>query len=313
MKFHPFANVFPLMSEGDLKELAADIEAHGQREPIYTYEGQILDGRNRFNACRMAKRQPWFEAWEGDGPGNDDGAPGPGGDPVAFVVSKNLRRRHLDESQRAIVAAKLAVLKQGRKPLRSGVDPAQVVTSKASPKVPIGTFDRPEASDVTISQAAELLNVGRRSVNRARDVLEHGDATLVEAVEAGHVSVADAAEVVDKPKPIQQAALDAVRSGKAKTLVKAAEKIEPSEHAHDTRAFGRRTRRELEEEAICIRRIELEHNYNRIRNLRWYVSKLDPADGPSVLREKFEEIIALINELDRFVTHHLEPRPEASP
>jgi len=241
MKFHPFANVFPLMSEGELKELAADIEAHGQLEPIYTYEDQILDGRNRFKACRMAKRKPWFEPWEGGAAAGEAGAQGPGGDPVAFVVSMNLRRRHLDESQRAIVAGKLAALKQGRKPLRSGADPAQVVTSKASPNMPIGMFDREVAADMTISQAAELLNVGRRSVLRAREVLEHGAESLVAAVEAGQVSVADAAHVAQKAKPIQQAALDAVRSGKAKTLVKAAERIEPREQAEGTGAGGHPT------------------------------------------------------------------------
>jgi len=61
-----------------------------------------------------------------------------------------------------ILAAKLAEMKQGRNPLRSGVDPAQVVTSKASPEWPIGPSDRPAVADMTISQAAELLNVGRR-------------------------------------------------------------------------------------------------------------------------------------------------------
>jgi len=215
MKFHPLANVFPLMSDGEIKELAADIEAHGQREPIYVFEGQILDGRNRFNACKMAKRQPSFEPWEGD-------------DPVAFVVSMNVRRRQLNESQRAIVAAKLAVLKQGRKPLCRGRDTAQVVACKAGLKAPIGAFNR-ETADMTISQASKLLNVGCRSVERAREVLEHGDQALVDAVEAGDVSVTDAAKVVDKPKPIQQAALDAVRAGNAKTLVKAAKRLEPRE------------------------------------------------------------------------------------
>jgi len=125
-----------LRTDGELNELAADIEAHGQSEPIYAFEGQILDGRNRFKACRMAKRQPWFEPWEGS-------------DRVAFVVSINLRRRRPNESQRAIVAAKLAVLKQGRKPIYSGGGTAQVVTSKASPKAPIGSFDREAAPRCT--------------------------------------------------------------------------------------------------------------------------------------------------------------------
>ncbi len=92
-----------------------------------------------------------------------------------------------------------------------------------------------------ISQASKLLNVGRRSVERAREVLQHGDEALVEAVEAGHVSVTDAANVVDKPKPIQQAALDAVRAGNAKTLVRAAERLEPREEPEGTSAIAPRS------------------------------------------------------------------------
>jgi hypothetical protein len=72
-----------------------------------------------------------------------------GDDPLAFVISANLRRRHLSESQRAMVAAKLATLKRGD-----------------NQHSPIG-----ETSQAT---AAELLNVGKRSVERARKVIDHG-------------------------------------------------------------------------------------------------------------------------------------------
>ncbi|HVC94219.1 MAG TPA: ParB N-terminal domain-containing protein [Pirellulales bacterium] len=301
MKFHPLANVFPLMSDGEIKELAADIEAHGQREPIYVFEGQILDGRNRFKACKMAKRQPSFEPWEGN-------------DPVAFVVSMNLRRRHLNESQRAIVAAKLASLEHGKHPSRRGESIDKTLENMAKNELPIGNSPSSGEPRVSIPQAAELLNVGRRSVSRAREILQHGDQALVDAVEAGEVSVTDAANVVDKPKPIQQAALDAVRAGKAKTLVKAAERLEPKEESEGTSAIGPRTDRQLEREAtVVVRRIELEYNRERIRGLRWRVRNLDPSCGPSYFREQFKELLTLINDLDSFVTRQLDVKPEAFP
>jgi hypothetical protein len=49
LKFHPLAETFPLMEGAEFSELIADIKAHGQREWILTYEGMILDGRNRYD------------------------------------------------------------------------------------------------------------------------------------------------------------------------------------------------------------------------------------------------------------------------
>jgi hypothetical protein len=142
--------------------------------------------------------------------------------------------------------------------------------------------------------------------------LQHGDQALVDAVEVGEVSVTDAASVVDKPKPIQQAALDAVKSGNAKTLLKAAEKLEPSEQPEGASAADPSAGPKLEEEpTVVIRRIELEINRERIGELHWRVSQLDPAFGCADLRKEVQGILALIGYLDRFVTYHLEMHPEA--
>ncbi len=92
MQFHPLSELFPLMQGREFDELVADVKANGLREPIWTYEGQILDGRNRWRACEAAQlaHRPMREYT--------------GEDPVSFVVSLNLHRRHLDESQRQVVA-----------------------------------------------------------------------------------------------------------------------------------------------------------------------------------------------------------------
>ena len=52
LAFHPLANVFPLLAGEEFDALVADIQASGLREAIWLYEGQILDGRNRYRACQ---------------------------------------------------------------------------------------------------------------------------------------------------------------------------------------------------------------------------------------------------------------------
>ncbi len=95
-----------------------------------------------------------------------------GEDPVAYVISLNLRRRHFNESQRAMVAAKLVTLKLG---------------------------DNQHSKGLPIGRGSELLNVGERSVARAREVREHGAPELVAAVERGAVSVSAAADIATQP------------------------------------------------------------------------------------------------------------------
>ena len=54
---HPAADLFPLMSEAELKELAEDIKANGLIDPIVTWakdDNLLLDGRNRLDAMAHA-------------------------------------------------------------------------------------------------------------------------------------------------------------------------------------------------------------------------------------------------------------------
>jgi N6-adenosine-specific RNA methylase IME4/ParB-like chromosome segregation protein Spo0J len=163
-EFHPLANIFPLVEGPEFADLVADIREHGLHEPIVMFEDRVLDGRNRLRACEAAGVEPTFTVYQGD-------------DPISYVVSLNLRRRHLNESQRAMVAAKLATLKLGG--------------NQHSEGLPIG-------------RSSELLNVGERSVARAREVQEHGTPELVHAVERGAVSVSAAADVATLPAQEQQ-------------------------------------------------------------------------------------------------------------
>jgi ParB-like chromosome segregation protein Spo0J len=95
-EFHPAANLFPLMQEEELQGLSKDIQANGQRDPIVILEGKILDGRNRWKACRLAEVEPKIRLVT---------LLEIGGSPTQYVLSTNLHRRHLSAIQKASVAA----------------------------------------------------------------------------------------------------------------------------------------------------------------------------------------------------------------
>jgi hypothetical protein len=294
MEFHPLANIFPVMSDQELRRLADDIAAHGQLVPIYLFEGMILDGRNRYLACRLLRLEPRYHQWQ-----HDDLAR-PGG-PLAFVISHNVQRRHLTESQRAVAAAKLATLDRGQHPHDRGVDSAQVLTSKGLPDTPIGVSQIETSVSVALPEAAELLSVGERSVTRAREILQRGDESLVAAVEAGIVSVNDASRVTKRSKEVQRAALELVTSGKAKTVARAAEQIEPTKTSPPTAGASRATKDDesAEESMVALRRRDLACNEERVRNLRWKVSKLLQSSSTFPWRETLNDILEHVADVHR--------------
>jgi hypothetical protein len=173
---HPLANLFPLLTGRDFEALKADIAAHGLREAIWTYQGQILDGRNRYRACREAGIEPTFREWDGNG------------SLVAFVLSLNLHRRHLDAGQRAAVAAEVLphLEEEAARRKKSGKSADGAAGGRGRKKanqpahLPGGLPDDGEAR----KQAAKLVGVSARYVSMAKKVKE-GDPEQFERVKAG--------------------------------------------------------------------------------------------------------------------------------
>ncbi len=97
MKFHEIADLFPLIDGDEFKLLCEDIKKEGLNHPVILLDDKILDGRNRYRACIEVGIEPRYEQFKGD-------------DPLAFVLSENLHRRHLTASQRAALAAEVANL-----------------------------------------------------------------------------------------------------------------------------------------------------------------------------------------------------------
>ena len=58
LEYHELSSLFPLITGDDFALMVKDIEANGQREPIILFDGKILDGRNRYRACRELDMEP---------------------------------------------------------------------------------------------------------------------------------------------------------------------------------------------------------------------------------------------------------------
>jgi ParB-like nuclease domain len=125
---HPAANLFPMMSESELRELGEDIKKNGLLTPIVIFEGKagcsLLDGRNRLDAMELVGipfelqfRRPkyrkdwgWFlAAREAQVLASNGIAPVrvETDDPYDYVISTNIRRRHLTSEQKRGLIAKI--------------------------------------------------------------------------------------------------------------------------------------------------------------------------------------------------------------
>lgn len=179
---HPISEIFPMMTEQEYKALKDDIEKNGLQYPIMLYQDMILDGRNRFNACLDTGTEPVYVYYKGK-------------NPEAYVLSVNLHRRQLSKAQASLVAARIADAPQGR----PGKD----------------------ANLRSLDDAASLLSVSPKNVEKAKSFLANAEPALVKLVEepGSKLSLDAACKVAELPKEEQQ---DVASQGVKAVKVKAA-------------------------------------------------------------------------------------------
>lgn len=166
MEYHEIANIFPMMTDRELSALAEDINQNGLQNKIILHEGKILDGRNRFEACRMAGVTPEYEDFNGV-------------DPMRTIISLNLRRRHLDESQRAVVAARVANMTHGgdRK-------------SNQEANMPL---------EISQAEAAELFNVSERTIRTVKAIEREAPERIAD-IESGEMTATKVYNLVKRDR-----------------------------------------------------------------------------------------------------------------
>ena len=181
LALHKFCEIIPACTEQEFKELKEDIKLNGLQIPIKIFDAKILDGRSRYRACReleaeehpieFSKEVLFSSAKEVSDV-----------DALAYVISMNVKRRHLSASQRALIAARLVTSKLG---------------GDRSVKLP---------TEITQDQVAKLAGVATKTVTDAVKVLDKGSPEVVNKVVDGELAVNKAAEQIrkeeeDKKKP----------------------------------------------------------------------------------------------------------------
>jgi hypothetical protein len=188
---HPAAEAFPWLDDDEIQAMADDIKENGQEYKVLRLpDGRVVDGRNRELACRVAGVEPDYAEEDL----TDE-------EVVGLVISRNLHRRSLTASQRAMIAAELANMRRGRPTEKTGTG--------------AGLLSKPHENKVSQSEAAQAMDVSERSVRSAAKVKDKAP-ELAERVKEGDLDVTTAAKVAKLP------AKERKRVAKAKDPKKAA-------------------------------------------------------------------------------------------
>jgi N6-adenosine-specific RNA methylase IME4 len=183
IEFHDIANIFPMMGVEEFEQLKQDIKSNGLIEPINTYEGKILDGRNRWLACGEVGIEPRFETYQGD-------------EPVSFVISKNLKRRHLNGSQKAMIATEIkpALEEEARKRQAHGMTaPGKTLVEQI-----------PEASDGRArDKAGEVIGISGRYVAEAEKIKQEAP-EYVQPIMDGEMTITKAKREINRKERVEK-------------------------------------------------------------------------------------------------------------
>lgn len=192
---HRFSAIFPEITGADFKSLVESIAQVGLLERITTFEGQILDGWNRYRACRELGLSPEFEDFGGDERAALD-----------FVVAKNRDRRHLTPSQCAALAVEL-------EPMYA--DAAKGRQSANRPELSVGLHEAEKGR--AIEHAAVVAGASWSNAAKAK-AIKAKDEDLFEDIKSGRTTVNAAKKDLDRRERLAaETAAVATVSEQAKT------------------------------------------------------------------------------------------------
>ncbi len=165
MNVHPAALIPPPLADDDYAALKADIAANGLLHPIRTIDGQVIDGRHRYQICMELGIEPQFDPYTGPLT------------PLQFVIA-HIRHRHMTAGQKAVMGLEIekyeAALARER----------MLAGKPANPSVNLRQGEPGKASE----KAAAATGASARNVQAAKKLAQEAP-DLLEKVKAGAVPI----------------------------------------------------------------------------------------------------------------------------
>ena len=182
------AEMFPIASDERIKALADDILANDQISPVMIYgsgdRALLLDGRTRCLACELCGKEVYALPMS------------PYADPLKTLLSLNAYRRNMSELERALLAAEVSIQSRRGRPAKNA---------------PVGGFSQ--------EQAATAFDVSVRQLQRAKVCL--GFPVILSALKDGVITLSDTDSIRRVGDGVRDAAVEAVRRGRASSLKEA--------------------------------------------------------------------------------------------
>ncbi len=182
-EYHDIANIFPMMKGEEYERLKEDIAINGQIDPVILYENKILDGRNRYQALCDIGLAVEFEEYTGN-------------QPITYVISKNLHRRHLEAGQRAMIATDIKPM------LEVEAKKRQLANLKQYADTVPEIFPEREAGEAR-DQAGDLFGVSGKYVSEAENLKKEAP-DLAEQVRSGDMTIPKAKKESQKRKRVAE-------------------------------------------------------------------------------------------------------------
>lgn len=228
---HPAAEMFPMMDPEAFNGLVRDIAVNGQHDDIWlTDDGQLLDGRNRLAACQALELEPRTAVYDGD-------------DPLGWVISLNIRRRHLTPSQLATVAVESLALYEAEAEARMlagkpGEDPGADLPQGRAPKATERAGSDMGVSGTLVKQAKKIKAEDPEAYAEVRNgtkTVTEAHKALTQAPSPAGPSEPDVAPPDDEPAPEQDAEreMDARQERAADDAHKLADRLSRYELVHE--------------------------------------------------------------------------------